>query len=178
MHNILLSIVAMHRILIPLFVGTSVVLGIWGLIELNNYFDEKNQNDIANEIKDVLPAFEIASSQLEFEYIADEIAAQEKYEGEVVLISGLVRSFKESSSPRYIKFLSSAWEIRCRVPNSQVETIKSVIKANRPAGGFSSSRPQDTVTPVRFQMKGRVGSHESLELIRIDGCTFQQTLPR
>jgi len=177
MHKIFLSIVAMHRILIPLFVGTSVVLGIWGLIELNNYFDEKNQKDIANEIKDLLPAFEIASSQLEFEYNADEIAAQEKYEGEVVLISGLVRSFKESSSPRYIKFLSSDWEIRCRVPNSQVETIKSVIKANRPAGG-SGSRPQDTATSVRFQMKGRVGSHESLELIRIDGCTFEQTLPR
>lgn len=177
MHNILLTIVAMHRILIPLFVGVVIVLGIWGLIELNNYFDEKNQNDIANEIKDVLPAYEIASSQLEFEYIADEIAAQEKYEGEVVLISGLVRSFKESSSPRYIKFLSSAWEIRCRVPNSQVETIKSVMKANRPAGG-SGSRPQDTATSARFQMKGRVGSHESLELIRIDGCTFEQTLPR
>ena len=86
-----------------------MALGIWGLIVLKSHFDENNQQDIANEIQDVSPAYEVTAMQLESEYDADEEAAQQRYKGEVVLISGLVRGFAKSASPPFITFISDDW---------------------------------------------------------------------
>ena len=170
----------MHKILIPIFIGTAVALAIWGLIELKNYFDEKNQQDIANEIKDLSPAYEVTAMQLESEYDTDERAAQEKYRGEVVLVSGHIHSFGKTSSPPFIIFTSDdfVWDVRCLLPNVQVETVSSIIKSHRFPSQRFPSPPSDMILYVHVQMKGRVGSHKSLKSIRVDGCTFEQILRR
>ncbi|MCZ6866817.1 MAG: hypothetical protein O7E55_05745 [Chloroflexi bacterium] len=170
----------MYKVLLLIFVAIVVPLGIWGLIELKNYFNEKNQQDIANEIKDVSPAYEVTAMQLESEYDANEEAAQEKYKGEVVLISGLLRGYRRSSSPPLIIFISDdwLWDVRCRMPNSQVETINKIIKEHRVPVGISPPQPNHPITLVSVQMKGVVGSHKSLIFIELDGCTFEQILRR
>jgi len=159
-----------------MFASLIVILVIVGAIAVRNHFNTegtaKHQAEIATKIKDAPPAYDVSALQLEGDYKLDNEAASEKYDGKVVLVTGLLKdldrshksSFIAKESAPYMDFHVNTWNVQCLIPDDQYEAIRAI-----PGYGYQS---------LRLQMKGMVrGFEERLLRVRVEGCRLQQTLP-
>ena len=61
----------------------------------------ESEEDIARDISKQVPAYEVTALQLWAEYEDSETAADEKYKGEVLLVTGTVSDIGKSSGPHH-----------------------------------------------------------------------------
>jgi hypothetical protein len=162
-------------VLMWLLVSGAIILVITGGIAFRTYFKTegtaKHQADVAAQIRDMPHAHEVTALQLEADYKLDDDAASAKYDGQVVLLTGLMSRLadgekrsvisRETASRVTFYIDSDAWTVECLLPSDQYQTILDLP-------GYPS---------LRLQVKGMVKGFEERHLhIQVEGYLFQQTL--
>ena len=132
---------------------------------------------IAEEIRDVPPAFNLTASQMVQAYLDDEQSAEEIYNGQVGIIRGQSLRFREASN--YFQLSGTdVWTVRCFVSTMEADNIleqwdslRQTYVVSRVTKGLSVGGTGKTLL-----MKGRVEGVNNKHLsIDIRGCTLQDS---
>ena len=79
---------------------------------------------IAEQIKDIPPAFNLADSQLVKAYIDDEISARATYNGQVGIVRGRLLGVGDGAN--HLRFQgNNVWSVRCFISNVEAENIRN-----------------------------------------------------
>ena len=132
--------------------------------------------NIAEEIRDIPPSFNVTASQLVRTYRADEESDAAAYNGTVGIVEGPSFLVEESNHLRF--YVNKVWALRCFLSAKQVERVRALYDSSDrvPLGGTYEFRTGAgwpvafTSLPV-FALKGKVeGINDKLLTIDLRGC--------
>ena len=136
---------------------------------------------IADEIRDVPPAFHMTASELVQTYKDDEESTSATYNGSVGIVEGPALLVEQSNHLRF--FVDKVWAVRCFLSDEQLEEVRAWYKskARIPLGGSYEFRtgagwPVAFSSLPDFALKGKVkGINNKILTIDLRGCTLQDS---
>ena len=160
--------------------GLLIVFGVFRGCSRSN-----SEAAIAEEIKDMIPAFNLTASQLVQTYFADEESAAAAYNGTVGIVEGPSFLVEESNHLRF--YVDKVWALRCFLSAKQVERVRD-LRSSRdrfPASsgnetfesrGIGSGWPVAFTSLPVYSLKGKVEGINNRHLtIDLRGCTLQDS---
>ena len=152
-----------------------------GLLIVFGVFDRCSRSAseaaIADEIRDVPPAFNLTAFQLVQTYKDDEESASAAYNGKVGIVEGPTSVYDESG--HYLRiYASQVWDVRCFASDEEIDKVSELRRSGfrrsggvvkmYSYGGFAGTRPI-------FAFKGRVAGVNDRHLtIDLHGCTLEE----
>ena len=136
-----------------------------------------SESDIAMEIRDVPPAFNLADTQLVQIYLDNQEAAEAAYNGQAGIVRGALRGLREGAN--HLSFeRHDVWSVRCFISSAEADNIleqwdslRQTYVVSRVTKGLSVGGTGKTLL-----MKGRVEGVNNKHLsIDIRGCTLQDS---
>ena len=132
---------------------------------------------IADEIRNLPPAFNLTASELVQAYKADEESAAAAYNGEVGIVEGPTAVYDESG--HYLRiYASPVWDVRCFASDEEIDKVNVLRHSGfRPSGGVAKMYSYGGSFGTRpiFAFKGRVqGINEKLLTIDMRGCIVHE----
>ena len=140
---------------------------------------------IAEEIRDVPPAFNLTASQLVQIYLTDEDSAAGAYNNRVGVVEGPSLLVEESNHLRF--YVDKVWAVRCLLSDEQMGRVRDLSSSRRrvSAGngygnfetrGIGSGWPVAFASLPVFALKGKVEGISDRHLtIDIRGCAVQDS---
>ncbi len=136
---------------------------------------------IANEIRDVPPAFNMTSAELVQVYRDDEESASATYNGTTGIVQGPALLVEQSNHLRF--FVDRVWAVRCFLSDEQLEAVRTLDTSSKKVylGGTFEFRtgagwPVAFSSLPAFTLKGRVeGVNNKILTVDIRGCTIQSS---
>ena len=148
-----------------------------GLLIVFGVFDRcsrsASESAIAEEIKDIPPAFEMTAYQLVNAYQSDEEVASAAYDGSVGIVEGPTSIFEEG---KYLElYASTVWNVRCFASDEEIDKVNVLRRSGYGREGvvIRSDRSGGSVGTRRiFAFKGKVeGVNDRHLTIDLRGCT-------
>ena len=135
-----------------------------------------SEANIAEEIRDIPPSFNVTASQLVRTYRADEESAAAAYNGSVGIVEGPSLLVEQSNYLRF--FVDKVWAVRCFLSDEQMDGVRALYNSSDrvPLGSIYEFRTGAgwpvafTSLPV-FALKGKVeGINDKFLTIDLRGC--------
>ena len=136
---------------------------------------------IADEIRDVPPAFNVTASQLVQTYKTDEESASAAYNGTIGIVQGPALLVEQANHLRF--FVNKVWAVRCFLSDEQMGEARTLYNSSDriPLGGTYEFRtgagwPVAFSSLPVFALKGRVeGINNKILTIDLRGCIVQDS---
>ncbi len=146
-----------------------------------SWFQSATEADIAEQIRDVPPAFNVTASQLIRAYQADEESAVSTYNGTIGIVQGPALLVGQSNYLRF--FIDKVWAVRCFLSDEQMDWVRTLYNSSDrvPLGGTYEFRtgagwPVGFSSLPVFALTGKVeGINNKLLTIDLRGCTLQHS---
>ena len=163
--SLALAFFAVSGLVIALFVG-------------RNCLRSDPESAIAEEIKDIPPAFNLADSQLVQAYSDDEESARATYNGQVDIVRG--RLLGVSDGANHLRFQgNNVWSVRCFISEIEADNIRnrwdsleSAHVIERVSRGLSVGGSSGRKLLMKGKVEGVNDKHLSVDM---RGCTLQDS---